>query len=103
MAPPRSPSSELAVTSPARSSRTRSSKRSSITSGPDIVPHSLLELVQGAVEPRRARRRADPEQAGGRLPFEVEEHAQCDHLPLARGQALERSLDRGRKAVAEEV
>src|SRR5712692_4279460 len=99
----RSRSSGLAVTSPARSSRTRSSKRSSITSGTDIVPHSLLELLQRAVEPRRARRRADPEQAGGSLPVEVEEHAQGDHLALARGQALERSLDRGREAVAENV
>src|SRR5581483_8620465 len=74
-----------------------------IPSGPDIVPHFLLELLQRAVEPRRARRRADPEQSGGRLPVEVEEHAQCDHLALARGQALERSLERGRVAVAEHV
>src|SRR5262245_51466725 len=97
----RSRSSGLAVASPERSSPTRVPKRSSIPSGPDIVPHFLLELLQRAVKPRRARRRADPEQAGGRLPVEVEEHAHRDHLALAGGEALERRLERRRVALAE--
>src|SRR5262245_3446670 len=99
----RSRSSALAGTSPERSSPTRVPKRSSIPSGPDIVPHFLLELLQRAVEPRRARRRADPEQAGGSLPVEVEEHAQRDHLALAGGKAVKRRLERRRVAVAEHL
>src|SRR5438067_13540742 len=103
MARTRSLSSGLAVTSPERSSPTSVPKRSSIPSGPDIVPHFLLELLQRAVEPRRARRRADPEQAGGRLPVEVKEHAQCDHLALAGREAPKGRLERRREIVAEQL
>src|SRR5437763_3757830 len=103
MARTRSRSSGLAVTSPERSSPTRVLKRSSNPSGPDIVPHFLLELLQGAVKPRRACSRADPEQPCGRFPVEVEQDAQRDHLALGRREAVERRLERGRIAVAEHL
>ena len=99
----RSRSSGLAATAPARSSCTSASNRSSMTSGEDIAPHFLLELLKRPVQARRACGRADSQQPSGRLPVEVEEHPQSHDLALARREAPERRLERGREAVAEEL
>src|SRR5262249_30087769 len=79
----------------------RSSRR--IASGCDIARHLLLQLLQGAAQPRRARRRADPEDARRRLAVQVEQHAQCDHLALAGGEAAERPLQLRREAAVDPV
>ena len=62
----RSRSSGDATGRAARSSRASSPKRSSTSSSGDIGAHLLLQLLQRAAQPRRARRRADPEHAAAR-------------------------------------
>src|SRR2546430_9932700 len=79
-----------------RSSRTRSSKRSSI-SGVDIVPHFLFEFLERAREARRAGGAADPEQARRLVTVELEQHAQGDHLALDRRERGEAGAESGRE------
>src|SRR5262249_30721576 len=66
----------------------------------DIALHLLLQACERAGEARRARRLADPQHPGRRPPVELEQHAERDHLALARAERRERALERGREAVA---
>src|SRR5207247_8281758 len=83
-----------------RSSRTRSSKRSSI-SGVDIVPHFLFEFLQRAREARGTGGAADPEQARGFVAVELEQHAQGDHLALDGRERSEAGAESRRERARE--
>src|SRR5581483_11309053 len=61
----------------------------------------LLQLVEGAREPRRARARADPEHARRGLAVEVEHDPERDRLALAGRQGAEGALERGGEALRE--
>src|SRR5437762_1442855 len=67
----------------------------------DMWAHLLLELLQGAREAGRARRRADPEHARGGLAVEVEDDAERDHLALGGREAAHGVLEVGRQALDE--
>src|SRR5437868_11020459 len=65
------------------------------------MAHPLFQSFQCAAQPRRARRLADAEHAGGARPVEREEDAERDHLALARRELAERLLHRPGQAVSE--
>src|SRR5919198_704091 len=119
----RSRSAREATGRAARSSRASCSKRSSTSSkapsgrrrpkrpcglcpcgrlSGDTGAHLLLQLLQGAAEPGRARARADPEHTGGTLAVQLEHDPQRDHLALGGRQARERPLEAGREPFAED-
>src|SRR5262249_7710172 len=79
----------------ARSSRTSSANsRSKSTVSDAGIVHHLLESLQCAAEPRRARRLADPEQARRRRAVELEQHTQRNHLTVGRRKRVERRRER---------
>src|SRR5581483_10150894 len=81
-----------------RSGASTCAERSSATrSRCDI--ECLLELLERAVQARRAVGRRDAEDACGRAGVEVEQDAQRDHLALACRETPERRLDVGRQPV----
>src|SRR5207253_5156056 len=73
----------------------RASRSWAIRSRCDIERH--LELLQRAVETRRAVGGGDAEHARGGPGVEVEDDAERDHLALAGGQAEQRGLELGRE------
>src|SRR4051794_22321916 len=78
---------------------TRAVRSSASTSRCDM--ERLLELAQGAVQPRRAVGGRDAENAGGGAGVEIEEHAQRDDLALARAERAQRSFELGRQRLGE--
>src|SRR5215217_537530 len=72
----------------ARSSRTTGVVRSKLD-----IAHHLLQLLQGAAQPGRARGRADPEQARRVLAVEIKDHAQSDHLAFGSGKRQQSVLE----------
>src|SRR5436190_2531573 len=95
----RSASTRARRLSGARGECSRSSA-SIFSSFADIV-HPLLESPQGTTEPRRAGGPTDPEHARRTRPVEVEQHAECNHLPLCRRELSQRLLQRAGEPVAE--
>src|SRR5438105_14278349 len=78
-----------------RSSRTSSANsRSKSTVSDAGIAHHLLESLQGAAEPRRARGLTDPEEPRRGRTVELEQHSQGDDLALGRGQLAERRRER---------
>src|SRR4051812_43222505 len=71
------------------------------TSSGDMGVQLLLELREGAGEPRRAGGRADPEDARGGRSVEVEDDAERDQLPLGGGEAAERAVEGRGEALGE--
>src|SRR5207302_718087 len=88
-------SSVVRGVSPASSASSRSNPIASLA---DMVD-PLLQVFQGAAQPCRARRLADPEHAGGARAVQLEQHAQCHHFPLRRRQLADRLLERAGQAV----
>src|SRR5207247_6457342 len=60
-------------------------------------------LRQRTVQPRRAGRRADPEETCSDVAVQPEQDPQRDHLALAGGQARERALEPRREPAAEHL
>src|SRR5436305_3235733 len=77
----------------------RASRSCERSSGCDI--ERLLQLLQRAVQARRAVRRRDPEHACSRRSVELENDTQRDHLALAGGERAQRGLERGREALGD--
>src|SRR4051812_1110327 len=71
------------------------------TSSGDMGVQLLLELREGAGEPRRACGRADAEHARRGRPVEVDDDAERDQLALGRRQPSECAVERGGEALGE--
>src|SRR5207244_10201492 len=76
--------------------------RSTSTCSGVLIRHPLLELAQGAAEPRRAGGGADAEQPGDRRPVELQQDTQGDDLALAGRELAERALERRGDALGEQ-
>src|SRR5579872_3893833 len=59
----------------------------------------LLQVLQGATQPSRARGLADPEHTRGTRAVELEQDTQREHLALGRRELAHRLLDRARQSV----
>src|SRR5262245_2576035 len=86
-----------------RSSSASLPNRSSTSSSGDTGAHLLLQLLQRAAQPRRARRRADPEHSRRGLAVELEHDPQSDDLPLSGGQPRQRRFECRRQPLAEDL
>src|SRR3954454_24778663 len=69
------------------------------TSSGDMGVQLLLELGEGAGEPRRAGGGADAEHARRRRTVEVDDDPERDQLALGRRQPTERGVERGGEAL----